>query len=90
MGTEVTKTETVSDSIDYFLDITADVCPLTFVKTKLLIERMSSGQTAEIRLSAGEPLENVPRAVEEHGHVLLSLDPETPGGTIYNLRLRKA
>jgi TusA-related sulfurtransferase len=44
---------------DYFLDITSDVCPLTFVKTKLLIERMRPGQIAEIRLSRGEPLENV-------------------------------
>lgn len=78
------------DSFDYFLDITDDVCPLTFVKTKLLIERMSSGQTAEIRLGAGEPLENVPRAVEEHGHTLLSLDAEEPGAAIYILRLRKA
>ena len=82
--------EIVSGGIDYFLDITADVCPLTFVKTKLLIERMSSGQTAEIRLSSGEPLDNVPRAVEEHGHALLSLDPEEPGCTVYILRLRKA
>lgn len=78
------------DSFDYFLDITDDVCPLTFVKTKLLIERMSSGQTAEIRLGVGEPLENVPRAVEEHGHALLSLDAEEPGGSVYILRLRKA
>ena len=77
------------ECFDYFLDITADVCPLTFVKTKLLIERMSSGQTAEIRLNAGEPLENVPRAVEEHGHTVLSLGPETEGGAVYLLRLRK-
>ena len=77
------------ECFDYSLDITADVCPLTFVKTKLLIERMSSGQTAEIRLNAGEPLENVPRAVEEHGHTVLSLAPETEGGTVYLLRLCK-
>ncbi len=76
--------------MDYFLDITSDVCPLTFVKTKLLIERMSSGQTAEVRLNAGEPLDNVPRSVEEHGHELLGLSPESPGGGVYILRLRKA
>ncbi len=80
----------IKEGMDYFLDITSDVCPLTFVKTKLLIERMSSGQTAEIRLNAGEPLENVPRAVEEHGHAVLGLEPETAGGTVYLLSLRKA
>ena len=82
--------EDVKKDADYFLDITSDVCPLTFVKTKLLIERMSSGHTAVIRLNAGEPLENVPRAVEEHGHAVLDLTPEVKGGTIYLLRLRKA
>ena len=78
------------DHIDYFLDITADVCPMTFVKTKLLIERMSVGEVAEIRLPAGEPLENVPRSVEEHGHVLLSLAPDPDDGGVYIMRLRKA
>lgn len=77
------------DQIDYFLDITADVCPMTFVKTKLLIERMMIGETAEIRLPAGEPLENVPRSVEEHGHVLLALDAESEDGEVYVMRLRK-
>ena len=79
-----------ADVMDYFLDITNDVCPLTFVKTKLLIERMSSGQTAEVRLNSGEPLDNVPRSVEEHGHELLDLFRESPGGGVYILRLRKA
>ncbi len=80
----------MTKSADYFLDITSDVCPLTFVKTKLLIEQMSSGQTAEIRLNTGEPLENVPRAVEEHGHTILYLEAETAGDSVYLLRLRKA
>ena len=82
--------DNVVKSMDYFLDITTDVCPLTFVKTKLLIERMSSGQTAEVRLNSGEPLENVPRAVEEHGHELISLAAEAPDSDVYVLRLRKA
>ncbi|MDP6884736.1 MAG: sulfurtransferase TusA family protein, partial [Rhodospirillales bacterium] len=36
--------------VDLFLDITQEVCPLTFVKTKLLLERMAPGQTAAVRL----------------------------------------
>lgn len=76
----------------YFLDITQDVCPLTFVKTKLLLERMEPGAIAEIRLNAGEPLENVPRSVREEGHEILSLEPEAGGaeGTgVYRLTVRK-
>ena len=64
---------------------------MTFVRTKLLIERMASGATAEIRLNAGEPLANVPRAVQELGHEILDLSPEGPAEapTIYRMRLRK-
>ena len=63
---------------DHRLDITDQVCPMTFVRTKLLIERMRPGEIAEVRLNAGEPLQNVPRSVREHGHEVLSLAPEDP------------
>ncbi len=62
---------------NYLLDITRDVCPLTFVKTKLLLERMSPGETAVIRLTGSEPLENVPRSVRDHGHDVVSLTSDT-------------
>ena len=79
---------------DLYLDITEEVCPLTFVKTKLAIERAASGEVLEVRLKGREPLENVPRSVREHGHTVLSLEPETPGelgsGAIHRLRIRKA
>jgi TusA-related sulfurtransferase len=88
---------------DHFLDITADICPLTFVKTKLLIESMAPGEIARVRLKGLEPLENVPRSVREHGHEIVSLAPEnapdtdpaqSPGDepredTVYLLDLRK-
>lgn len=61
---------------DYFLDITNDVCPMTFVRTKLLIEKMNPGETACVRLHGNEPLENVPRSVREIGHEVVSLQPE--------------
>lgn len=64
---------------------------MTFVRTKLLIEKMSTGETAVVCLNAGEPLENVPRAVREHGHFVLDLapvDPARPDGP-HRLRFRK-
>ncbi|ALG70266.1 sulfurtransferase TusA family protein [Azospirillum thiophilum] len=78
-------------STDLFLDITSQVCPLTFVKTKLMVERMDAGQTLEVRLNAGEPLENVPRSLSELGHSILSVQPERkdePEG-IHRLIVRK-
>ena len=60
-----------ADSIEQFLDIREDVCPITFVKTRLLIEAMSSGDKAEILLRGSEPIENVPSSVRELGHTIL-------------------
>lgn len=62
--------------IDHFLDITSEVCPMTFVRTRLLIEKMGAGETAEIRLKGQEPLENVPESVAELGHDVLNIRPE--------------
>lgn len=84
---------TNGQGIDFFIDITAEVCPLTFVKTKLLIESMAPGQTAEVRLKGQEPLENVPRSVSEQGHQVLGLTPEDPSEPphgVHRLVLRKA
>jgi TusA-related sulfurtransferase len=87
-------TEEVTEKSSFFLDITGEVCPLTFVKTKLLIERMPAGATAVVRLKGAEPLENVPRSVREHGHRVLELEPEAGAGedteAVYRLTIRKA
>ena len=63
--------------LDFFIDITEDVCPMTFVRTKLLIEQMEIGQILEIRLSGREPLNNVPRNVKDHGHEVLFMERES-------------
>lgn len=65
----------------YYLDITDEVCPMTFVKTKLLVERMASGETVEVRLKGAEPLGNVPRSLAELGHEIVSMTPEPGEGS---------
>ena len=50
------------------LDVTADTCPLTWVRTKLALERLTPGETLLVELSVGEALENVPRSAAEAGH----------------------
>lgn len=72
---------------DQILDITSDICPLTFVKAKLFIETLELGDVAEILLIDGEARHNVPRALAEQGHEILAEQPE--GGAIYRLRVRK-
>lgn len=76
----------------HFLDISGDVCPMTFVRTKLLIERMSAGESATVRLAGLEPVKNVPLAVRAQGLEILSLEPENAAGERggpHLLRIRK-
>ena len=49
------------------LDITGDCCPMTFVKVKLALAKMQSGEELDVALNEGEPLNNVPRTVTEKG-----------------------
>lgn len=81
-----------SAGIDHFIDITGETCPLTFVKTKLLLERMRPGETAEVRLKGREPLENVPRSVRDLGHSVIRIVPESPDAGpfgVHRILLRK-
>jgi TusA-related sulfurtransferase len=72
---------------DLDLDITGEVCPMTFVRTKLALEKLAVGQVMNIRLRDGEPRHNVPRALRDHGHEILSLRPLD--GDLYELVVRK-
>ncbi|MDP2329968.1 MAG: sulfurtransferase TusA family protein [Reyranella sp.] len=59
---------------DHDIDITAEVCPMTFVRTKLKLERMRSGEILSVRLRGEEPLRNVPRAARDEGHTILGIE----------------
>jgi tRNA 2-thiouridine synthesizing protein A len=72
--------------IDTQIDITKEICPMTFVKTKLKLETMSTGEVLEVTLREGEPLINVPRSVEQDGHKILDLRQE---GDLYKLVIER-
>ena len=50
------------------LDITALTCPMTWVRTKLELERMAPGEPLDVVCRPGEALENVPRSAMAAGH----------------------
>jgi TusA-related sulfurtransferase len=56
----------------YNLDITKEHCPMTFVKVKLQLAKLEPGDTLEVLLTEGEPLENIPRSVAEQGYRVLT------------------
>jgi TusA-related sulfurtransferase len=50
------------------LDVTGLRCPMTWVRTKLVLERLAAGETLLVSLPEGEALESVPRSAREAGH----------------------
>ncbi len=69
------------------IDITAETCPMTFVRTRLALDALETGQILLVRLKGTDPLANVPRAAADQGHDPLDLT-EQPDGT-WLLVLRK-
>lgn len=53
---------------------------MTFVRTKLKLEKLSPGEILHVRLKGSEPLENVPRSARQHGHTVLSTEPDAGAG----------
>ena len=74
---------------DREIDITGDLCPMTFVKTRLALDRLAQGQTLLVRLRGEEPLRNVPRTAIEQGHAVLEQRGEPDGTTLLLLRKGK-
>ena len=44
---------------------------MNFVKTKLVLDTLKSGDKLRIFLDDGEPIENVPNSVKLEGHAIL-------------------
>jgi TusA-related sulfurtransferase len=71
----------------YKLDITKEHCPMTFVKTKIQLSKLASGDLLEVFLTEGEPLKNVPRSSTEQGYSVLEISHVE--GNIHRVLIRK-
>ena len=59
---------------------------MTFVKTKLKLEKMEPGQILEVELCEGEPLLNLPKSIKQEGHKILNIQEE---GTHYKVVIER-
>lgn len=59
---------------------------MTFVRTRLALDRLTPGQTLLVRLRGEEPRVNVPRTAVEQGHFVLSQHENLDGTTDLLLR----
>ena len=64
------------------IDVRSVTCPITWVKTRIALEKVGLGDLVVVLLREGEPLRNVPATAVEEGHKVISLQPledEGPG-----------
>ncbi|ODS34790.1 MAG: response regulator sirA [Candidatus Scalindua rubra] len=71
------------NGIDEKIDLRGVLCPINFVKTKLKLEMMESGQVLEVALDDGEPMRNVPRSIKEEGHRIIKVEKFDNGYKIF-------
>ena len=72
--------------MQHTLDITKERCPMTMVKVKLKLSQINDGDVLDVLLSEGEPLESVPRTVEEQGYRVEDIRKD---GAFYHVVIRK-
>ncbi|MBS7810336.1 sulfurtransferase TusA family protein [Roseococcus pinisoli] len=56
------------------VDVSADTCPMTFVRARLRLDRMQPGEVLEVRFKGDEPRDNLPRSFAEQGHSVLVME----------------
>jgi sulfite reductase (ferredoxin) len=74
--TEAAKPVTVDKKTEVvkIKDFRGIKCPLNYVKTKMELSALKSGDLLEILLDDGEPIENVPGSVKSEGHNIIKQD----------------
>ncbi len=70
------------------LDLRAETCPYTFVKTRLCLEEMAVGEILIVVLGNAESAASVPRSLARAGQDVLEVVEEA--GPVWRVRVRKA
>lgn len=60
-------------TVDKELDLKGEVCPYTFVKSKLALEEMEVGQVLQVTVDHFPAVENVPRSMENEGQEVVEV-----------------
>ncbi|ABR46298.1 SirA family protein [Alkaliphilus metalliredigens QYMF] len=68
------------------VDLKGVKCPMNFVKAKVALGKIASGEEIGFYLDDDAPINNVPKSVEGEGHQIVNIDREYTG---YNLLIVK-
>lgn len=72
---------------DKFIDISTEVCPMSFVLTKLALDELEDGQVLELICQAGDPVRNISIQLKDEGHLIVSVKKEADGN--FRLKIKK-
>lgn len=73
---------------EHELDLRGVACPMNFVKTRLFLDKIASGDILKVLLDVGEPVESVSSSVSSEGHTVES--PVKLSDETFCLTIRKA
>jgi len=73
--------------IDQEINLKGEVCPYTFVKSKLALEEMDEGQVLRVIVDHLPAVDNVPRSMKNEGQEVLEVGPIS--GTDWQIVIRK-
>ena len=73
-------------SQDHFLDLRGVACPMNFVKTRLYLDKIDSGELLTLYLDDGEPLESVSSSVCAEGHEIVECVKSVEGHYVVLIR----
>ena len=74
--------------VDRELDLRGEVCPFTFVKSKLIIEQMNIGEVLKVILDYYPSVENVPKSMKDEYQEVLGV--KQVGENLWEVYIRKA
>lgn len=60
--------------VDNLLDLRGEICPLTFVRTKLALETLPLGAILQVIVDHPPASEQVPRSLRHEGHLVISVE----------------
>lgn len=63
-------------SADKSLDIRGVACPMTWVKTKLMLETMNTGEILDVKLDSEDAIRDIPKSAKSEGHKVIQLEKE--------------
>ncbi|MDC0073593.1 sulfurtransferase TusA family protein [Alphaproteobacteria bacterium] len=75
----------MEETTNKYIDVCKEKCPMSFVKVKLILENISSGDKLKIRFKGEETLKRLPKSIIDSGHKIIYLKKDLNLPEVYHL-----